>query len=59
MLGCGVLWFGLGNPRLSQECPNIFYQSLKICNSAQRWGSRSGELYYSYLVYSVLKFPKI
>ena len=28
-------WFGLGNPRPSQECPNIFYQSLKIYNSVQ------------------------
>ena len=23
-------WFGLGNPRPSQECPSIFYESLKI-----------------------------
>ena len=28
-------WFGLGNPRSSQECPNIFYQSLKIYDSVQ------------------------
>ena len=26
-------WFGLRNPRPSQECPNIFYQSLKIYDS--------------------------
>ena len=59
--GCYVelrcFWFGLGNPRPSQEFPNIFYQSLKIYYSVQM-GVPLWLALLQYLVYSVLKFQK-
>ena len=46
--------FGLGNPRPSQECSIIFYQTLNIYDSVQM----GIPLFYSYLVKSIPTFHK-